>query len=179
MISQSTKLIFKTPRIYKSKIFKLQTFTEKDNPIFFVNTVCNLKGLESVIIIHKSLKFAAEFELPDKILVDFRNSLNYILLCLAHEYTHLLLRANILLNYSVEQSLAILLQLTYEDSAGIRQFDQKTCEELMRLMNVWTIGKILLKNWPSYWNLQATSRKKKHSNILIWVKKIINDNKIK
>jgi len=175
---QTTKLTFKVPRIYKPKILKFQSLTGNNEPISFVNTICNLKGLNNIIIIHKPLKLAAEFELPNKILVDFRNSLNYISLCLAHEYVHILLKNKISIPYSIEQSLAILIQLSYEDFVNIRKFNQKTARELMELMNVWSVGKILLKNWPSYWNLQ-TGRNKKYINILIWLRQVIKSSNIK
>lgn len=164
------KIIFRTPEIYKPKVFKIKQLAAKDNPVLFIEKFCNLKGPKSIIVVHKPLKLAAEFKLPNKILVDFRNSLNYISLCLAHEYAHVLLRNKIVIPYSIEQSLAILLQLTYEDYAKIRKFSQKTAEELMKLMNVWSFGKILLKKWSSYWRLKKC-RNNKYSNILIWLKK--------
>ncbi len=164
------KIIFKAPKVYRPKVLEFKRLNEEDNPILFIENFCNLKRSRGVIIIHKSLKLAAEFEMSNKILIDFHNSLNYIYLCLAHEYTHILLRNKISIPYPFEQSLAILLQLTYEDYAKIREFSQKTAEELMKLMNVWPVGKILLKKWPSYWH-PKTGRNNKYSNILIWLKK--------
>ncbi|MBU1292275.1 hypothetical protein KKH07_02230 [Patescibacteria group bacterium] len=169
---QKTKILFKTSKIYQSKVLEFQRYIEGNNPVFFVNNLCNLKELEKVIIIHKPLKFAAEFELPDKILVDFRNSFSYIALCLAHEYTHLLLRSNVSVPYPIEQSLAILIQLTYEDSAKIRKFSKKTIKELMEYMNVWPDNKILLDNWLSYWNFR-TGRNIKYCSILSWLKEVL------
>jgi hypothetical protein len=169
---QKTKILFRAPKIYQSKILEFQEYIKANNPIFFVNNFCNLKGLKKIIVIHKPIKFAAEFELPDKILVDFRNSLSYIALCLAHEYAHLLLRNNASITYPVEQSLAILIQLTYEDSAKIRKFSKKTIKELMEYMNVWPAGKTLLENWPSYWNSQ-TGKNTKYHNILSWLKEVL------
>jgi hypothetical protein len=167
---QETKILFKTPKIYQSKISEFQEYIKINNPIFFVNNLCNLKGLDKVIVSHKPCKFAAEFELPNKILLDFRNSLSYIALCLAHEYTHLLIRKNIKIPYPIEQSLAILIQLTYEDSAKIRKFTKKTIKELMGYMNVWPDGRVLLDKWPSYWSFQS-GRNAKYLNILNWLKK--------
>ncbi len=169
---QKTKILFKTPKIYKSKISGFQEYIKVNNPIFFVNNLCNLKGLNRVVIIHKLLKFAAEFELPNKILVDFRNSPSYIALCLAHEYTHLLIRKNIKIPYPIEQSLAILIQLTYEDSAKIRKFTKKTIKELMEYMKVWPDGKILLDKWPSYWDFQK-GRNVEDCDILNWLRKVL------
>jgi len=169
---QKTKILFKTPKIYQSKVLEFQEYVKINNPILFVNNLCNLKGLEKIVIIHKPLKFAAEFKLPNKILVDFRNSLSYVSLCLAHEYAHLLLRNNISIPYPVEQSLAILVQLTYENSANIRKFSKKTIKELMECMNVWPGGKILLDNWSFYWNFQ-TGRNMKYRNVLIWLKEVL------
>lgn len=170
---QQNKLAFGYPKRYDSKVLRLEKWTQQYNPIAFINKLCQLKGLKRVEIIHKPLKFSAEFKLPDKILVDFRNPEKYILLSLAHEYAHLLLRTHILIPYTIEQSLAILLQLAYEDSANIRKFNQKTAKELMEIMNVWPIGKILLKNWPDYWS-PRTSKITKYRNILTWLKKQSN-----
>lgn len=169
---QKTKVLFKVPKIYQSKVLEFQDYIKESDPITFINNLCNLKGLKNTVIIHKPLKFAAKFELPNKILIDFRNSLSYISLCIAHEYTHLLLRGNVSIPYPIEQSLAILLQLTYENSANIRKFSKKTIKELMEYMNVWPNGKRLLDNWSSYWNFQ-TGRNVKHRNILTWLKKVV------
>ncbi|MBU1255957.1 MAG: hypothetical protein KKG75_02385 [Nanoarchaeota archaeon] len=169
---QKTKILFKTSKIYQSKVLKFKEYLKTNNPIFFVNNLSSLKGLEKIVIIHKPLKFAAEFRLPNKILIDFRNSLSYIALCLAHEYAHLLIRNNISIPYPVEQSLAILIQLTYEDSANIRKFTKKTIRELMKYMNVWPDGKILLDNWPSYWSFRV-GRDIKYYNILDWLKEVL------
>jgi len=171
---QKNKIIFKTPKTYNPKVLKFEKRIKKDNPIYFVNNFCNLNGPEKIIIVHKPLKFAANFEPPpfNKILVDFRNSKGYIFLCIAHEYAHILLRNNISIDYSIEQSLAILIQLTYEDSAKIRKFKKKTAEELMRYMNVWEIGRILLKKWSLY-RKPTNKRNSEYKNILEWLKGII------
>ena len=169
---QKTKILFKTPNLYQYKVLEFQEYLKTNNSVFFVNNLSSLRGLERIIIIHKPLKFAAEFKLPNKILIDFRNSLSYIALCLAHEYTHLLIRNNISIPYPVEQSLAILIQLTYEDSAEIRKFSKKTIRELMEYMNVWPDGKILLDNWSSYWSFR-TGRNIKYRNVLSWLKRVL------
>ncbi len=169
---RKTKILFKAPRTYQFKVLEFQEYIRANNPISFVDNLCNLNGLDKVAIIHKPLRFAAEFELPNKILVDFRNPLSYIVLCLAHEYAHLLIRKNIKITYPIEQSLAILIQLTYEDSAKIRKFTKKTIKELMGYMSVWPEGKILLDNWPSYWDFQ-NGRNAKYRNVLDWLKGII------
>lgn len=166
---KDNKIIFKVPRIYKAKVFKIKQLKGKHNPFVFIEKFCRLKGLGTIIVIHKPLKLAAEFKLPNKILVDFHNSLNYICLCLAHEYAHILLRDKIFLPYPIEQSLAILLQLTYENYAQIRKFEQKNVRELMQLMNVWLEGRKLSKQWPFYWH-QNKSRDNQYTNILVWLK---------
>ena len=164
--------IFEVPKKYNSKILETQTWIKQRNPVFYINNLCNFKGLNKVYIEHKPLKLAAEFRLPDKILLDFRNSVKYIVLCIAHEYSHLLLRANIPLDYSIEQSLAILLQLSYENSAGIRKFNYDTAKELMNIMNVWPNGQPLLKKWLSYWNPKKGKTNQYH-NILDFIKKVL------
>jgi len=87
-----TRILFKTPEIYRSRVLEFREYIKSNDPILFVNGLCNLKVLDRVNVIHKPLKFAAEFKLPSTILVDFRNSPSYIALCLAHEYAHLLIR---------------------------------------------------------------------------------------
>jgi len=98
--------------------------------------------------------------------LDSNRPIEYIALCIAHEYAHLLLRKHIQIQYSIEQSLAILLQLSYEDYAGIRKFSKSNAEELMKIMNVWPQGKRLLNSWASY-----LKNPKKYSNILTYLKK--------
>jgi hypothetical protein len=149
MTQKLKKLVFKTPNQYNSKALEVKASIKKQDPFLYVENFCRLKGPDKVYIIHKPLKMAAKFKTPDKILLDFRNSASYIALCLAHEYAHLVLRANVSLDYPVEQSLAILLQLSYEDFAGISKFDQVRAKELMQLMNCWPTGKPLLKSWLS------------------------------
>lgn len=173
----TNKILFKSSKIYQPKIVEIQERIKKDNPILFVNKLCNLKLKKEkrIIIVHKLLKVAAEFEpYPyNKILLDFRNSLNYIFLCLAHEYAHILVRANISIPYPIEQSLAILIQLSYEDSVEIRKFKKKTAKELMECMNVWSVGKTLLAKWLLYWDIKKR-KNTKYPNILFWLKKEFN-----
>lgn len=166
--------MFKGPEIYKSKILKFQKYIKKNPPIHFINEFCNLEGPKKIVVIHKPLKFAADFEPPpfNKIFVDFRNSINYIFLCIAHEYAHILLRYNKQIPYPFEQSLAILLQLTYEDSAHIRKFKKNTAKELMRYMKVFPEGEILLKKWLLY-----KKYKSKNQTILDWLNSVLLKNK--
>lgn len=173
MAKEQQKFIIKAPKSYNVKILKLQKWINQYNPFIFVDNLCKLKGLKGIKLIHKPLKLSAEFKLPNKIFVDLRNSKKYILLCLAHEYTHLLLRAHISISYPVEQSLAILLQLAYENCVNIRKFSQRTAKKLMQLMNVWPVGKILLKKWPDYWSPRM-GKNRKYRNILSWLKKQSN-----
>jgi len=168
------KIIFKGPAIYRSKILEIQNRLKIDNPIYFINKFCNLKGPQKISIIHKPLKFAANFEPPpfNKILLDFRNSINYIFLCIAHEYSHILLRYNKKIPYPLEQSLAILLQLTYEDSVQIRKFEKNTVKELMKYMKVLSGGGVLLKEWSLY-----KKNKYKYQNIFDWLNSALSKNK--
>lgn len=168
------KIILKGSVIYRLKILEIQDRLKIDNPIYFISKFCNLRGPQKIFIIHKPLKFAANFEPPpfNKILLDFRNSINYIFLCIAHEYTHILLRYNKQIPYPFEQSLAILLQLTYEDSVNIRKFKKNTIKELMEYMNVWQEGKILFEKWPLYIN-SLKRRKNKYRNILDWLSSVL------
>jgi len=144
------------------------------NPIIYINKLLNLKGLSKVIIIHKTLKEAAEFRTPNKIFIDFQNNLNYLALSLAHEYTHLIMRFNqwngeinikkLLrryenfkgkkdrekLEYSIEQAIAILAQTSYENYAKISKLNYKRIQQLMKYMDAYAIGKIYLKKWRNY-----------------------------
>lgn len=165
------EIIFRVPKIYNNKVKEAQNLKEKD-PILFIESFCNLTGLKKAIIIHKSLKFAAEFEFPNKIYLDFSNSLNYISLCIAHEYSHLLIRNKINLPYPIEQSLAILLQLEYEDFANIRKFKRENAKELLILMNVWESGRFILKKWDEY------NPNNKDFNIIDWVKKNLKESNL-
>jgi len=172
--AKKEKIIFKGPAIYRSKILEIQNRLKIDDPIYFVNNFCNLRGPQKIFIIHKPLKFAANFEPPpfNKILLDFRNSINYIFLCIAHEYSHILLRYNKKIPYPFEQSLAILLQLTYENSVHIRKFEKNTVKELMKYMKVFPEGEILLKKWSLY-----KKYKHKYQTILDWLNSVLSKNK--
>ena len=117
--------------------------------------------------------------------------MEYLALSVAHEFVHLLLRKNAwsskrdikkLINqnkdylssqlknnfeYSVEQTLAILLQLAYEEKAEISKFSKKRARELMKSMDVWEIGEKLLRVWPS-------CSKSRYKNIIGWVGHILS-----
>ncbi len=168
------KIFYKIPKTFTSKFIKVQNFIEKYAPFLYINKLCGFKKIwsNSIIISHKKLGFAAEFKLPNKIIIDFSNNPKYISLCIAHEYTHLLLRTSTSLPYHIEQTIAILSQLSYEDKAGIREFNKKTAAELMKIMDVWPSGKIILNNWRHYLE-DNVKEGKKYKNIIFWLKTII------
>lgn len=142
----------KSPVRFKNdgKVRQLFLLLRSDkSPILFVNRFYGFKKkFFQVVIEHKPIKYRANFGEPNIISIDFRNSLNYLALSIAHEYAHLLLRRNGLLAqikkyfrdgesaYSFEQALAIMTQLSYENFAGIRPLRKKTINELMTYMKV-------------------------------------------
>lgn len=165
-------------------------FLESANPVRYIDRLTRLTGLSSLAIHHKPLKYAAEFKTPCTIYVDFRQTAKYISLCIAHEYSHLLLRrhewsrqpgiVSIISHYPqpsakynyteegvVEQILAILLQLSYEDKFNIRKFSSRRARELMETMGVWPAGKDVLNRWPDF----LTGR----LGLLPWLKKMFSE----
>ncbi len=141
---------FQVSQKYKSKIIELEKFLTKKNPFKYAERLYGLAPIKNLQIIHKPIKWSAQFKTPNKIIVDFRNDACYIALSMAHEYAHLLIRYYKLLNnkkikkaintedlaYSIEQGLAILTQVLYEDYSEIRKLSKKHTKELMDYMNV-------------------------------------------
>ncbi|MBP8718989.1 MAG: hypothetical protein KBI07_07945 [Candidatus Atribacteria bacterium] len=193
------ELIYQGPQKYKKKIAIINSLSKELNPVNYVNSLCNLKGLSKIILIHKPIKFAAQFQEPNKIFLDLRNNLDYINLSLAHEYTHLLLRYNQWTNYpsiknilkkhrdyrtsllknsfeySIEQSIAILGQLSYEDKNRIRAFKEKKVMTLMRYMDVLKVGQFFLQKWNGYWKRKYPFHSLRFSNILDFIGSILKE----
>lgn len=132
------------------------------SPFLFVNKFYKLRALSSINIEHKPIKYRADYKTPHTMYMDFRNNVYYLALSIAHEYAHLLFRKNNFFNkiklraylindhdaYSFDQALAILTQVSYEDSVGIRKFTRKTIFDLMRYMDVNPIiSRALFKSW--------------------------------
>lgn len=194
------ELIYQGPQKYKKKVAILLEFLNKGiNPIDYTATLCNLKGPSKIILIHKPIKFAAQFQKSNKILLDLRNNIDYINLSLAHEYTHLLLKYNWWANYpsiktilkkhvdyqtsllknsfeySIEQSIAILTQLSYEDKARIRVFQKRKALDLMRYMDVLEIGQFFLQKWDDYWIKKYPFHSSRFTNILDFISSILKE----
>ena len=183
--------VLKIPFKYQKKASSLKRFLDICNPIAILGDLTGLKWRGPIKISHKNLKWSAEFQEPNKIYVDFRKPVEYLALSIAHESAHLLLRKNNwssrrdikkLINqnrdylspwlensfeYSIEQSLAVLLQLTYEEKTGISRFSKKRARELMKSMDVWKVGEKLLGVWPSY-------SKSRYKNIVGWVARVLS-----
>lgn len=169
----------------------LEIFLDKHDPRAILESLSSLGWKGPIKIFHKNLEWAAEFQEPNKIYVDFQKPVKYLALSVAHELTHLLLRKDKwseqpaikklikqnlghsspklhdTFEYSIEQVLAILLQLVYEEKAGISRFSKKRARELMESMDVWEIGEKLLRAWPSYF-------KSRYKNIVGWVGHILS-----
>jgi len=169
------KILYKAPDKSKKNIFDAN-LSKEESPVLFIEHLFRLEGLPQIKIIHKRLKLAAEFSMPNSIYIDFNNSANYIRLCIAHEYAHLLLRKNISVPYPVEQCIAILSQLAYEHKVGIRKFNKKIAKELMVIMRVWPAGEFWLKEWSSFWSSQC-GKKNKNQKITEWVQAGLNKRK--
>jgi|GEM_PF-2895117 len=193
------KLIYQGPQKYKKKVaIIIGSLSKGVDPVVYVDTLCNLKGPSRIILVHKPIKFAAQFQKPNKILLGLRNDIDYISLSLAHEYAHLLLLFNkwqdkcsiktiikkhknyqtfVLKNnfeHSIEQSLAILIQVSYEDKVQISHFSQKRIKKLMQYMDVWEIGQYFLKAWKKYQVTKYPYHSYNFHNIFIFIKSVIN-----
>lgn len=172
----------------------LKIFEDLINPKYYVERICNLRGPQELIISHKKIKRAAQFQEPNKIILDFRNNRYYIALSIAHEYAHLILRYNHwntnnfirhsakryklyqslrLKNdflYSIEQSIAILVQVAYEKYVGFKKSNAKHIQELMKFMDVWKVGRWYLRYWQQYYiKNHKNFHSKKFRNILFFI----------
>lgn len=174
------------PLRYQKQAHHLRGFLLKADPFEYISHRTGLTGLGRITIIHRPLKYSAEFKMPVRIYIDLRQPVNYCALSIAHEYSHLLLRHhnwgkrpgifslvqrygrgahkyNYTMEGAVEQVLAILLQLSYEDRYKIRCFSAAHAQKLMKIMGVWPVGRVFLKRWPIF--LKGSSR------LLPWLKK--------
>ncbi|MFH1088476.1 MAG: hypothetical protein V1719_01395 [Patescibacteria group bacterium] len=180
------KIQFVYPVCHRERADTLRAFLLRANPFVYISTRVGLVGLKHVLIVHRPLKYAAEFQPPNSIYIDFRQPADYSALSVAHEYVHLLLRHHrwgsrlgmprIIQRYArskdkyhytkegaVEQVLAILLQLSYEDQFKLRKFNSTRAQELMKIMGVWPMGQPFLRRWPSFL--------KSRGGLLLWLRK--------
>ena len=168
----TTTVLFSVPPRNRDRLSSLKGFLKSNNPFSYLNQATGLRAVTNIKIYHKNLGHAAEFKIPNTIYVDFRQPVHYLALSIAHEYAHLILQKNHwehknkiadyiasidrpkIYNYTsksaLEQLLAILLQLSYEDRMGTRRFTKKNAKELMTIMAVWPLGKYLLNHWPEW-----------------------------
>lgn len=167
----ATKFIY--PVRYRKQAEALQNFLIQTDPFEYLSKRTKLSGIKQIVVQHKPLRYAADFRTPSHIYVDFRQPSKYVALSVAHEYVHLLLRyhrwgkqpgmAEIIKRYaqpstkynytaegSVEQVLAILLQLSYEDKFKLQKFNVRHARELMETMGVWPMGQHFLQQWPNF-----------------------------
>lgn len=178
---------------YRKQAKALQSFLIQADPFAYLSKRIGLSGIKRIVVQHKPLRYAADLRTPSHIYVDFRQSSGYVALGVAHEYAHLLLRYHrwgkqpgmsvIIKRYAqpstkydytaegaVEQVLAILLQLSYEDKFKLQKFSVRHARKLMEVMGVWPMGRYFLRQWPNFlagrlglfvWLRKSFSRAKK------------------
>ena len=160
------------------------------DPLSYLSQVTGLASLPRLVIQHKPIKCAAEFKVPNRIYLDFRQPVAYMALSVAHETAHLLLRRHrwskqpgvnqVIRQYgqsstkyhytregTIEQVLSILLQLSYENRFCIRKFSEVHARKLMKIMGVWPMGQPFLKRWPSFL--------KGREGLIVWLRKNLSE----
>lgn len=180
------KIQFVYPACYQKRANTLRAFLLRASPFIYISNRVGLVGLKHVLIVHRPLKYAAELQIPNRIYIDLRQPTNYGALCIAHEYTHLLLHHHrwgsrlgmsyIIQRYTqsvtkyhytkegaIEQVLAILLQLSYEDQFKLKKFSFIHARKLMKIMGVWPMGQPFLRCWSGFL--------KSREGLLPWLRK--------
>lgn len=190
MQKRSPKLVIKNPQKFNYKKAELLDFIKKYNPFFLLEKNTNRKfKINKFILQHKDLKKEARFE-NNIVYVDFNNNVDYIWLCLCHELAHIILRTPLWYEpkqiqkilstkrgvyskykysfcYATEQTMAILLQATCENVAGIRKLQWECWENTFECMGVGKFGREMWKSWQKY----VYSKRK---NIDKWILRMLN-----
>ncbi len=185
------KYQIKVPKTYQTKKEKLLIYFQKFSPLDLLHRFTGRRYRETVIMKHKPLGKAADFT-NKTILVDFRNEIDYIFLCVCHELAHLLLRQKpawhehpkikkILkekkdfkskkyrysFQYALEQTLATLLQAACEKEAKIRPMQWSKWQKTFNALEITDFAKILFPQFKLY--LQNLEKYKSIDNWLVEV----------